>query len=138
MTGALDGTAILVADDDADNLELLAYLMSSEGAVVRTASSAREALDQLPSWTPDVILLDITMPDMDGYELLSVIRKRTDLHDVPAIAVTGLGRPSDKEQAFAAGFEAHMTKPFDEAALIDLVEWLASRPRPARARSRRW
>jgi CheY-like chemotaxis protein len=130
----LDGTAVLVAEDDPDNLEILAYIVSAEGATVRTARNAREALDLLPAWKPDVLLLDIEMPVMDGYELLSAIRRQPDLRDVPAVAITGLGYPSDKERAFAAGFAAHMTKPFDGGALIVLVEWLASRPRSPKAR----
>jgi len=124
----------LLVDDDPDNLEIVAYIVSSEGATVRTARDAREALDILSTWEPDVVLLDIEMPNMNGYDLLSAIRGRPDLHNVPAVAVTGLGYPSDKDRAFAAGFEAHMTKPFDGAALIDLVEWLASRPRPVKPR----
>src|SRR5580658_6585971 len=100
MTAKLDGTAVLVADDDPDNLELLGFVISAEGATVRTASSGREALDLLPNWTPDVLLLDIEMPDMDGYQLLSAIRRHAGLHDVPAIAVTGLGYPSNKDRSF--------------------------------------
>ena len=130
MTAKLEGTAVLVVDDDPDNLEILGFIISAEGASVRTAGNGREALDRLSNWTPDVLLLDIDMPDMDGYELLSVIRGRADLHDVPAVAVTALGFGRDKDRAFAAGFEAHITKPFDGGALIDLAEWLASRPRP--------
>ena len=84
-----------------------------------------------------MVLLDIEMPDMDGYELLSAIRNHTDLHSVPAVAITGLGYPSDKDRAFAAGFEAHMTKPFDRAALTDLVEWLATGPRRGKPQSAR-
>lgn len=126
MTAMLDGTAVLVADDDPDNLEMLAYIMSAEGATVRTASNAREAMELLPDWKPDVLLLDIEMPVTDGYELLSAIRNRADLRNVPAVAVTGLGYPSDKDRAFEAGFDAHMTKPFDGAALVELIEWLAA------------
>jgi CheY-like chemotaxis protein len=132
VSAQLRGVAVLVADDDPDNLEILAYIMSDEGANVRTARNAREALNLLPAWTPDVVLLDIEMPVVNGYDLLSAIRRHAGLHDVPAVAVTGLGYPSDKDRSFAAGFEAHVTKPFDGRALIDLVEWLASRdPRPA-------
>ena len=133
---ALDGTSVLVADDDTDSLEILEYIMAAEGATVRTAKSAGEALQLLPTWTPDVMLLDIEMPVMNGYELLSAIRSQPALLDVPAVAVTGLGYPSDKDRAFAAGFAAHVTKPFDGSALIALVEWLASRPRVARGPGR--
>jgi CheY-like chemotaxis protein len=106
MTEKLDGTAVLVADDDPDNLELLGFVISAEGATVRTAGSAREALDLLREWKPDVVLLDIEMPVVNGYELLSAIRRHTGLHDVPAVAVTGLGSPSDpsdKDRSFEAG-----------------------------------
>jgi CheY-like chemotaxis protein len=126
MTATLEGTAVLVADDDPDNLELLAYIMSAEGATVRTASSASAAIELLPDWRPDVLLLDIEMPSMDGYELLSFIRSQDGLHNVPAVAVTGRGYPTDKERAFEAGFDAHMTKPFDGLALVELIEWLAA------------
>jgi CheY-like chemotaxis protein len=137
MTATLEGTAVLVADDDPDNLQILGFIISAEGATVRTARNGHEALDLLGNWTPDVLLLDIEMPDMDGYELLSVIRGRADLHDVPAVAVTALGFRRDKDRAFAAGFEAHITKPFDGRALLDLVEWLASRPHPRGRDARR-
>jgi CheY-like chemotaxis protein len=126
MTATLEGTAVLVADDDPDNLELLAYIMSAEGATVRTARSGREAMELLRDGKPDVLLLDIEMPVMDGYELLAAIRSRADLRNVPAVAVTGRGYPTDKERAFEAGFDAHMTKPFDGAALVELIEWLAA------------
>ena len=132
VTAQLGEVAILLVDDDADTLEVLRDLIADEGAVVRTAMSASEALEVLRTWTPDVLLIDIEMPVMNGYQLLSAIRSRPDLHNVPAVAVTGLGDPSDKDRAFAAGFEAHLTKPFEGAALIDLAERLASRPRPAK------
>ena len=109
------------------------FVISAEGATVRMASSGREALDLLREWKPDVVLLDIEMPVVNGYQLLSAIRRHPGLHDVPAVAVTGLGHPSDKDRSFAAGFEAHMTKPLHGPALIDLVEWLASRPRLAKS-----
>jgi CheY-like chemotaxis protein len=130
MTVRLDGIAVLVVDDDPDQLELLEFLLSAEGATPRTANGGHEAMELLANWKPGVVLLDIEMPNMDGYELLAAIRSYADLRDVPAVAITGLGYPSDKDRAFAAGFQAHMTKPFDAPALIDLVEWLASRPRP--------
>jgi two-component system CheB/CheR fusion protein len=126
MAATLDGTAVLVADDDPDNLEMLAYTLSAEGATVRTANNAREALELLPDWKPDVLLLDIQMPVTDGYELLSAIRNRVGLRNVPAVAVTALGYPSDKDRALEAGFDAHMTKPFDSEALVELIESLVA------------
>jgi CheY-like chemotaxis protein len=73
-----------------------------------------------------VLLLDIEMPVTDGYELLSAIRSRAGLRNVPAVAVTALGYPSDKDRALEAGFDAHMTKPFDGAELVELIESLVA------------
>ena len=70
MRKALAGISVLLVDDDADNSELLALYVEAQGASVRTAESAREALEVLSSWKPDVMLLDISMPEMDGYDLL--------------------------------------------------------------------
>jgi CheY-like chemotaxis protein len=126
----LEGVSVLAADDDPDSLELVADVMSDEGATVRTAQDAREALGILHEWKPDVLLLDISMPYMDGYELLSAIRSLTDSHNVPAVAVTGRGYRSDKDRAFAVGFEAHLTRPFELTELIETVRRLASRPAP--------
>ena len=114
-------------DDDPDNLDALEHPIAEEGAVVRRAMSGREALALLPGWTPDVLLLDLSMPEMDGYDLLSAIRREPGLRAVPAVAVTGLGYPCDKDCAFSVGFAAHMTKPFDASALIDSVAWLTSK-----------
>jgi CheY-like chemotaxis protein len=125
---SLDGTAVLVVDDDADSVEILSYVIEDAGATVRAATSGREALRVLAEWKPDVLLLDVAMPDMDGYQLLEAIRSRPGLRDIPAVAITGQAFPSDKERAFEAGFRVHIAKPFDAEALIDLVEWLARRP----------
>ena len=129
----LEGVSVLAADDDPDSLELVADVMSDEGATVRTAQGAREALGILHEWKPDVLLLDISMPYMDGYELLSAIRSLTDSDNVPAVAVTGHAYQSDKDRALAVGFEAHLSKPFELTALIETVRRLASRPAPTTA-----
>jgi CheY-like chemotaxis protein len=123
---SLAGTAVLVVDDDADSLEILAYLVGQEGGTVRGASSAREALELLLTWTPDVLLLDISMPEIDGYELLSTIRGVARLRDVPAIAVTAHAYETDKQRCIEAGFAEHISKPYDGAALLELVARLAS------------
>jgi len=121
----LNGTAVLVADDDVDNLDGLSFLIAYEGATVRTARSARETLKVLKTWTPDVILLDVSLPDMDGCELLTAIRREPGLREVPAVAVTGLALARDKRRCEEAGFAEHMTKPIDLEALFRLVARLA-------------
>ena len=125
MVAALNGTSVLVADDDADNLEILSFLIGLEGGTVRGARTAREALELLLTWTPDVLLLDISMPEMDGYELLAAIRGVQRFREIPAVAVTAHAYEHDKQRAKDAGFAEHITKPYDAATLIGLVEKLA-------------
>jgi CheY-like chemotaxis protein len=127
MAHPLVGIAVLLADDDADCREIVSFLLAQEGATVRVARSAGEALALLIGWTPHVILLDIVMPVVDGYDLLSAIRNEPGLQDVPAVAVTASAYPEDKARAFAAGFAAHVAKPFAGPALLALVERLTQR-----------
>jgi two-component system CheB/CheR fusion protein len=121
---ALNRTAILVVDDDRDTRELLEELIAGEGAIVRSAMGAHEALEILRTWTPDVILLDLSMPEMDGLELLTIIRDKAHLRAVPAVAITGYDDASDRKRCLDAGFVAHVTKPFDVEALIKRVATL--------------
>jgi len=130
VTDVLTGKSILVADDDQDNAELMAFLLEQAGAKTRIAVSASKALEILASgWTPDVVALDIGMPEMDGYDLLREIRRAPATSKVPALAVTGYGYERDKAKAAAAGFTVHVVKPYDGEALVHLVASLTS-PRP--------
>jgi two-component system, OmpR family, response regulator len=124
---ALDGIAVLAVDDDRDGLEILAYFIEEAGGDVRKANSAREAMEILFTWTPDVLLLDISMPDMDGYELLQRIRGVRRLQGVPAVALTALAFKRDEDRVAEAGYNAHLTKPYEVEDLIKLVERLASK-----------
>ncbi len=123
-------TAILVVDDDRDSLEALEYLISQEGAIVKKAKNAREALDLLLTWTPDVLVLDIALPEVDGYELLTTIRGIERLREVPAVAVTALAFEHDKERSAEAGFAAHVSKPYEIEALVDLIGRLVAKNLP--------
>ena len=125
---ALNGTAILMADDDAEVLEVLEDLIADEGATVRSATSARGALEVLRTWTPDVLLLDLSMPDMDGCELLMLIHRQADLREVPAVAVTGYDDARDRKRCTQAGFAGHITKPFFVETLVNLIATLAPKP----------
>ena len=121
MGSALAGTVVLVADDHSDRLEILTYLVSAEGGIVRSARTAREVLELLLTLTPDLMLLDISMPDIDGYELLATIRGIDRLRDVPAVAVTAHAYQDDKRRCAEAGFAEHIGKPYDPGALMDVV-----------------
>jgi two-component system, OmpR family, response regulator len=125
---ALDGTAILMADDDAETLEVLEGLIADEGATVRSATSAREALEILRTWTPNVLLLDVSMPEMDGCELLMLIHRHADLREVPAVAITGHDDARDRKRCTQAGFAGHIAKPFYVETLVKLIATLAPKP----------
>lgn len=131
MSPSLAGTGVLVADDNPDALEITEYVLGQQGGTVRGVRTAHEALEALLTWTPDVLLLDISMPDMDGIELLSTIRGISRLRQVPAVAVTGHAYQRDKRRCLNAGFAEHLSKPYDVEVLIDLVARLAPKKRAA-------
>ncbi len=121
---ALRDARILLVDDEADTRETLARLLESHGAQVRVAASAAQALQVLESFTPQLAISDIGMPDVDGYELLKQLRAR--LPELPAIALTAYAAPADIERARAAGFGKHLAKPVEARALIEASNALLS------------
>lgn len=123
---ALRGTSVVVVDDDVDSAELLGMLLEGQGAEVRTLHTGASTIDLLASVKPQVLLLDISLPDMDGYELLSRIHRIPGLEHVPAVAVTGHANERDRARALAAGFAVHTVKPFDTEALIHLIASLGA------------
>jgi CheY-like chemotaxis protein len=108
---------ILIADDNRDAVTSLAYLLSLAGHRVVAASSGQEALAYILRDRPDAIVLDIGMPDLSGYEIAMRVREQAWSAKATLIAVTGFGQDSDRRQALAAGFDHHLTKPIDPAAL---------------------
>jgi two-component system CheB/CheR fusion protein len=126
---ALTGMRILVVDDSADTAEMLHTLLEMDGAMVATAGSGPEALGILEREFFDVILSDISMPDMDGFELLSRLRQLPNGREVPVLALTGFGRVEDVERAQAEGFFSHITKPIDVANIVATLQKLPVRTR---------
>jgi CheY-like chemotaxis protein len=108
---------ILVVDDNADSAHSLSLLLSFEGHETQTAYTAADALQLIESFQPDVVLLDIGLPKMDGYEVARCVRKLTRGNSIRLIAVTGYGQPNDRARTRDAGFDAHLVKPIDLAAL---------------------
>jgi CheY-like chemotaxis protein/two-component sensor histidine kinase len=121
------GRRILLADDNRDAADSLAVLLKLAGHEVRVAYLGRDALALAMEFRPDTAVLDIGMPDLDGYELLPRLRTalRAEPADLPAIALTGFAAPADSTRAVRAGFQAHVAKPFDVEALYRLVARLA-------------
>ena len=112
---------MLIADDNADAADSLALLLSLDGYEVRTAYNGHEAVTVAQIFHPDVALLDIGMPDMDGYAAGSAIRQQPGGTDVCLIALTGRGQDDDKHRSRQAGFAMHLTKPVDPSRLRTLL-----------------
>jgi CheY-like chemotaxis protein len=113
---------ILVVDDNEDALDILADVLRDAGHVVTTAKDGPSALAAVKTFHPDVAVLDIGLPVMDGYELAS--RLRASLGDAapPLIALTGYGQDSDRDRALEAGFSQHLTKPVDFGHLLGVLD----------------
>jgi len=118
-------TSFLVLDDSEDSIAMMAELLRLAGAQVVTATNGVDALRIVSENEFDVILSDISMPEMDGFEFLQRLRKIDGRQDVPVVAITGFGRHDDVERARAAGFYSHLTKPIDLQALTDVLKQLA-------------
>jgi CheY-like chemotaxis protein len=97
------------------------------GYVVETATNATAALDSAAKMRPDVIVSDLRMPGIDGFEFIRQVRSIGDLMSVPAIALTGATLGKDIQQAIASGFTAHLAKPVDAADLAKKIEQLTTR-----------
>jgi two-component system CheB/CheR fusion protein len=119
---SLDGMNVLVVDDSADTTEMVQHLLEIGGATVTAVTSGFEALRVAGQKQFDVILSDISMPGMDGFEFLNRLREVPGYQDLPAVALTGFGRPEDVQRAYDQGFVAHLTKPFDIQALASLLQ----------------
>ncbi len=117
---------VLAVDDDRDTTDLLRYLLEMNGATVITANSGLEALRLAGSRDLDVVVSDISMPSMDGFEFVRRLRALPGKEDIRVIALTGFGREEDIEQVRNEGFVAHVTKPLDVETLLDYVRTLSA------------
>ena len=116
---------VLVADDDKDAVLILTALLRDEGYEVRGVHRGAEVLDAVFNFAPDVVLLDIGMPHMSGYEVARRLRERYGSARPALIAVTGFTGIMDRVQARAAGFEHHVGKPYEPSELLQLIGKLA-------------
>ena len=125
----MSGFHILVVDDDSNALVLLREILEMTGATVVTADSAQEALTILEKMTPDLLLADLGMPQMSGFELIDWVRQseRQDLKSLPAAALTAYARSEDRTKALQHGFQLHLAKPIDPGQLLAAVESLIKR-----------
>jgi CheY-like chemotaxis protein len=105
-------------DDEEDTLTMFRDALEDAGANIRTASSARSALQIAEVWPPDLLVTDLGLSGMDGYELLASLRAERSSATCPAVAVSAFARLDDRSRTLAAGFQAHVAKPVDPAALV--------------------
>ena len=115
---------ILVVEDNMDNLELLQLQLKFLGWDSVPARSGDEALEKLENLVPGLILVDMVMPHMDGFELARSLKKNPKYRDVPILAVTALAMPGDRERCLRAGCDGYISKPFTHRDLEKLLSHL--------------
>jgi CheY-like chemotaxis protein len=117
----LEGLRILLIDDDTDALELMNFVLTAKGASPMCVPSANAALQKLESQQFELLISDLGMPGMDGYELIRNVRRTVDVDKLPAIALTGFVSSDDRDRVLEAGFQEHLPKPVDVEKLLSLI-----------------
>lgn len=115
---------ILIVDDELSILVPLQFLMEKQGYLPKLAQSGKEAIEQIETFQPDLILLDIMLPDLDGYEIYEMIRQRDDWESIRVIFLTAKNRDADMAKGIAMGADAYITKPFSNAQLVEKIREL--------------
>lgn len=111
---------ILVVDDNQDAALTLGMFLQLKGFATHICYGGQEALDAIDPLHPDLVIMDLAMPEMDGYETASLMRAR--YASLPLVALSGYGQEEDRRMAREAGFDAHLVKPVDFNALMDLLD----------------
>lgn len=130
----IDGMRVLIVDDEADTLELLATILTQNGAEVRPQSSAREALETVKEWKPDVIISDLGMPEEDGYSFVKKLRALPPElgGTIPVVALTAYVGIKERTRVLSSGFQMYVPKPVEQS---ELLRALASLRFPSREQS---
>lgn len=123
------GFSILLVEDNADAAEMLRQVLELSGHRVRVAAHGEQGLELARQQAPDVVLCDLGLPGITGYEVAERLRADAQTHDIPLVALSGYGRPEDKARCAAAGFDAHLTKPVDASTVERLVAKLGAAAR---------
>jgi two-component system CheB/CheR fusion protein len=112
---------ILIIEDNRDAAKTLCLLLSRYGHEVTSAHSGRHGVETAQTWKPDVVLCDLGLPEMDGYEVAAALRQDPDTSGLRLIALSGYGQEEDRRKSEAAGFDLHLTKPVDPVELQRLL-----------------
>ena len=116
------GKRVLVVDDEPNIVMSLEFLMRRAGFDVQVARNGREALDALEGAPPDLLLLDVMMPEFDGYEVCERVRARPEWSGTKIVMLTARGREVERERGLALGADAYVTKPFSTRDLVEQVK----------------
>jgi len=117
---------ILVVDDNADAADIISMLLKHDGHLVRTVYTGAAALQAADTFHPDLVLLDVGLPDMNGYAVARLLRKKPGFDKVCLAALTGYGQESDRQSALEAGFDQHLVKPVEYGRLEKLLQGLSA------------
>jgi CheY-like chemotaxis protein len=118
---------VLIVDDYPDAAEAASMLITLYGHECRTATTGQDALAQAATFDPEIVILDIGLPDISGYEVARTLRARPGGRSLYLAAVTGWGQPEDRARALAAGFDQHVLKPTDAAKIKGILQLAAER-----------
>ncbi len=117
---------ILIVDDEPNIVIPLQFLMEQNGYDVKVASAGEEAVDIIPKYKADLILLDIMLPGPDGFEICQIIRENPELQNTKIILLTAMGRDVDMTKGLALGADAYVTKPFSNSEIVAKVKELVA------------
>ena len=117
---------ILVADDEPALLRLLEFVLGRRGYVIQGVTNGNAALEVLKTESPDLVILDVMMPGLDGYEVLTFIRETPRLEGLPVVMLTARAQLDDIQRGLTLGADAYLAKPFDPEELFSVVESLVS------------
>jgi CheY-like chemotaxis protein len=120
--GDVSSWRVLIVDDEPDNLTLASEFLTFSGATVAITEHGARSLEMVDEFGPTMILLDLAMPGIDGWEVQRRLRARPELDHIPIIALTALAMPEDAERVRMAGFDGYITKPFRVALLLRDLE----------------
>ena len=119
---------ILIVEDDRDMAEVLKTRLRSVGFGVHAENRGREALSYASEHQPDLVILDLKLPDMSGYEVCKTLRKLYDTWSPPILMLTGMSEPIDQLRGFAYGADAYLTKPYEPTELVKTISFLLREP----------
>lgn len=133
LPNALHQWTVLIVDDHYDNVQVARTVLEFYGALVVVAEDGQQALNEAVDANPTVIMMDLSMPNMNGYEALQHLRADSRYDAVPIVAVTAHAMPYDRDRALAAGFNGYVSKPYDVTALVQYLVQVVSDKRGSSA-----